>query len=128
LAAILLDTRPESSAVYLTNTFCFFPVIIGLSICARQPQGWIGKLMILAGLVSFPIYAIHHPILRASFNIGAVRAADETTRAMMFAAATTAALLLAWVISVSYDPFARALIQCTVALVKGSRMPKAPSR
>ena len=123
LAAILLDTRPESSAIYLTNTLCLFPAVIGLSVCARQPEGWIGRLMILAGLVSFPIYAIHHPILRASFNISAVRSADETTRALIFAVVTTAALLLAWVISVSYDPIARALIQRTVGLVKGSRMP-----
>jgi peptidoglycan/LPS O-acetylase OafA/YrhL len=111
LTMILLDTQPENSTTYLINTFFWFPLIVLLSVCARQPHGWTASLMTFAGLLSFPIYTIHHPILRASFNIAAVRAADEPHRIMIFAAVTTAALLMAWLISVTYDPFARGLIQ-----------------
>ncbi len=110
LSFILLNGQPENSFTYLINTFLYFPLIISVAVCARQPTGVFGRILITAGIISFPVYAIHHPIIRAIYSLPVVHNLGELERRFVLAGTVCATSAAAWAVAVSYDPYVKGLL------------------
>jgi peptidoglycan/LPS O-acetylase OafA/YrhL len=87
--------------------FFLFPAILVSSICLRRSNGYVARIEEALGALSYPIYAIHHPLFRLlagmSFHHGGL-----AVRSGLFCGSLVVVIATAACLAHYYDPAARA--------------------
>lgn len=113
---IALLAMPRGSKLDMLTVFIVFPVLALLGTGTHQPRSELGTKL---GELSYPIYAVHFPLLLLTAGLQHVK--FPTTNAYVFGAvALAAATAAAWIALKAYDePVRKALT---------ARLMKAPSK
>jgi len=84
-----------------------FPILVWLSIFVELPES-IAQIASFAGEISYPVYAIHEPLMRIAQS--AIGNQPVSLRIVCWAAFVVALCLVAWLTSKFYDEPIRALL------------------
>ena len=91
-----------SGLLDLAIVIAVFPALVGAAANSRAPTRWLW-LCVLSGEISYPLYAIHYPIVRAvSFLLGKYHVAVPG-RLAAFAITVVVVLVAAWLALRFYD-------------------------
>lgn len=98
----------------------FFPVLVALGAVATAPA-WARRLALLSGAISYPLYAIHIPLLEIADRWAPKAASAEVRMAYQLATAITI-VLIAWALERCYERPLRRLLMRVGALARSFRL------